>query len=201
MNIDAFIAAWFHERLTETFVRWMHALSMPGDGAFIGVALGLAVLALLSRRRWRALAGLILNVPCGMLLGEGLKHLVQRPRPYLAGAFVDWSGYSFPSGHAIGATLMYGAAVTMILPRLSGRRWRALLIFIAVTLVLGVAFSRVALGAHYLTDVLAGIVLGLIWLAICSVWIRRLNESTTTNLATDCPAGPGGGGALDGVAG
>src|SRR5438477_8426719 len=102
LNIDGYIAAWFHARLTETFARVLHAQSLPAEGGFIGAVLGLAAAALLWRRRWRALSLMILQVPCGMLLGEGLKLLVQRPRPYLVGPFVDWSGYSFPSGHAMG---------------------------------------------------------------------------------------------------
>ena len=81
------------------------------------------------------------------------------------------------------------------------RRW----LVIAAVVVLGVGFSRVALGAHYVTDVLAGIGLGLIWLVVCSKQIRTLGVrqsdegATTTNLAVDCSARAGGGGALDGA--
>jgi membrane-associated phospholipid phosphatase len=210
LNVDTFIANWFHERLTQTFAQILHALSLPGDAAFIGIVLGFATLTLCWRRRWRACAALILTVPCGMLLGEGLKLLVQRPRPFLIGPFVDWSGYSFPSGHTIGATLLWGTLVAFALPRLADRTrwWRLSVIYIVAGVVLGVAFSRVALGAHYLTDVLAGLLLGLIWLIVCSRHLKRMpirqrddDESATTNLAGDRPLGPGGRRATGGVAG
>jgi undecaprenyl-diphosphatase len=75
---------------------------------------------------------------------------------------VDWSGYSFASGHTIGATLLYGQLLLFVVPALKARYWRLLSIFSAVLLVVLVGFSRIALGAHFVTDVLAGIIFGII---------------------------------------
>jgi undecaprenyl-diphosphatase len=113
-----------------------------------------------------------------MLLNELLKILVHRQRPFLEGSFVDWSGYSFASGHTIGATLLYGQLALFIVPAIKSRHWRALTASAAVLLVLLVGFSRIALGAHYLTDVLAGIFFGILWLAFCLFAgrpMRRIN--------------------------
>ena len=131
-----------------------------------------------------------------MLLGEGLKLLVQRRRPFLVGPFVDWSGYSFPSGHTVGATLLYGTLVAGILPQLSARRHRAIVVLTAAILVLGVAFSRVALGVHYLTDVLGGLGFGSIWLGVCLLQMRmvrawRIDARATKNVAVDGAARSG----------
>jgi undecaprenyl-diphosphatase len=82
---------------------------------------------------------------------------------------VDWSGYSFASGHTIGATLLYGQLLLFVLPALKTRHWRLLSVFSAVFLVLLVGFSRIALGAHFLTDVLAAIIFGIVWLMLCMV--------------------------------
>ena len=68
---------------------------------------------------------------------------------------MDWSGYSFASGHTIGATLLYGHLAFFILPALKARHWRVLSVFSAAPLVGLVGFSRIALAAHFLTDVLA----------------------------------------------
>ena len=113
---------------------------------------------------------LIVAVPGGMLLNEWIKLVVHRQRPFVEGAFVDWSGYSFASGHTIGATLLYGQLLLLVLPALTGRRHlRFICMFSAASLVLLVGFTRIALGAHFLTDVLAAIFFGIMWLMLCTV--------------------------------
>src|SRR5262245_33871857 len=109
-----------------------------------------------------------------MLLNAWLKMLVPRHRAFLDGPLVDWSGYSFASGHTIGATLLYGQLLLFVLPVLKARHWRLLCIFSAISLVLLVGFSRIALGAHFLTDVLAAIIFGTIWLASCMMLGRPM---------------------------
>src|SRR5438046_10545358 len=102
-----------------------------------------------------------------MLLNEWVKILVHRQRPFVDGPFVDWSGYSFASGHTIGATLLYGQLALFILPAMKARHWRRLTVASAALLIALVGFSRIALGAHFLTDVLAAIVFGVLWLEFC----------------------------------
>ena len=119
------------------------------------------------KRWWPSLVTLIVAVPGGMLLNELLKQLVHRHRPFVDGPFVDWSGYSFASGHTIGATLLYGQLALFILPAMKARHWRRLTVASAILLIALVGFSRIALGAHFLTDVLAAIVFGVLWLAFC----------------------------------
>jgi membrane-associated phospholipid phosphatase len=164
---DTQVAAWFHAHLTQAFVTVLRALSEPGSGTWIGIVLFLLVLFFLWKRSWLAMATLIVAVPGGMFMNELLKILVHRPRPFLEGPFVDWSGYSFASGHTIGATLLYGQLALFIIPAMKARHWRMLTVFAAALLVLSVGFSRIALGAHYLTDVLAAIIFGVLWLAFC----------------------------------
>jgi len=166
---DHQFAAWFHAHLTWPFVTVLRALCEPGSSEWIGVVLFFAVLFFAWKRWWPSLATLIVAVPGGMLLNELVKVLVHRPRPFVAGQFVDWSGYSFASGHTIGATLLYGQLALFIVPSIKARRWRRLTMAAAILIVLLVGFSRIALGAHYLTDVLAGIFFGILWLALCLI--------------------------------
>jgi membrane-associated phospholipid phosphatase len=166
---DHEVATWFHTHVTSTFVTVLRAFTEFGSSEWIGTVLFFLVVFFIWKRWWPSLVTLIVAVPGGMLLNELLKVIVQRPRPFLAGPFVDWSGYSFASGHTIGATLLYGQLLLLILPVVKARHWRALTIFSAVLLVALVGFSRIALGAHFLTDVLAAIIFGVLWLAFCLI--------------------------------
>ncbi len=158
---DHSLANWFHARLTEHFVTFLRALSEPGSAQWIGVVF------FAWKRHWLSLVTFVVAVPGGMLLNEWVKILVHRPRPFAAGPFVDWAGYSFASGHTIGATLLYGQIALFLVPTIKARRWRTLAKCSVVLLVVLVGFSRIALGAHYLSDVLAAMALGSAWLTVC----------------------------------
>jgi membrane-associated phospholipid phosphatase len=173
---DHELAKWFHERLTPAFVAVLHAFTDFGSGEWIGIVVFALVLFFAWKRWWPSLVTLIVAVPGGMLLNEWLKILVQRQRPFLDGPFVDWSGYSFASGHTIGATLLYGQLLLFILPALKARHWRLLSILSAMLMVALVGFSRIALGAHFLTDVLAAILFGIVWLALCVILGRPMRR-------------------------
>ena len=164
---DHEVAGWFHAHLTRTFVTVLRTFTEFGSGEWIGIVLCALVVFFAWKRWWPSLVTLIVAVPGGMLLNEWVKVLVHRQRPFVDGPFVDWSGYSFASGHTIAATLLYGQLALFILPAIKSRHWRRLTVASAVLLIALVGFSRIALGAHFLTDVLAAIVFGNIWLAFC----------------------------------
>ena len=164
---DHEFAGWFHAHLTRTFVTVLRTFTEFGSGEWIGIVLCALVVFFAWKRWWPSLVTLIVAVPGGMLLNEWVKVLVHRQRPFVDGPFVDWSGYSFASGHTIAATLLYGQLALFILPAIKSRHWRRLTVASAVLLIALVGFSRIALGAHFLTDVLAAIVFGNIWLAFC----------------------------------
>jgi membrane-associated phospholipid phosphatase len=180
---DHELAGWFHERLTPAFVSVLHAFTDFGSGEWIGFIVFALVLFFTWKRWWPSLVTLIVAVPGGILLNEWVKVLVHRQRPFIDGPFVDWSGYSFASGHTIGATLLYGQLLLFILPSLKARHWRLLSVFSAVSLIALVGFSRIALGAHFLTDVLAAILFGIIWLALCVVLRKPIQTRSRPPIA------------------
>src|SRR6266496_3687130 len=182
---DHEVATWFHAHLTNTLVSVLRAFTDFGAAESIGVVLFCLVLFFIWKRWWPSLVTLIVAVPGGMLLNEWVKILVHRQRPFLEGSFVDWSGYSFASGHTIGATLLYGQLALFILPAMKARHWRRLTVASAALLIALVGFSRVALGAHFLTDVLAAIVFGVLWLAFCLIAGKPLRRSVV--LTPDVP--------------
>jgi undecaprenyl-diphosphatase len=128
---------------------------------------------------------MVVAVPGGMLLNEWVKLLVHRHRPFVDGWFVDWSGYSFASGHTIGATLLYGQLALFIIPMIKNRGGRVLVFSAATFVIVLVGFSRIALGAHYLTDVLGGMFLGTSWLTLCLLVSRPLRQAVVPPVIAD----------------
>jgi undecaprenyl-diphosphatase len=180
-STDQGVATWFHERLTPAFAGVLHTVTEFGSGEWIGVVVFALVVFFVWKRWWAPLVTVIVAVPCGMLLNELVKLAVHRHRPFVDGPFVDWSGYSFASGHTIGATLLYGQLLLFLLPLLKTRHWRLICIFSAASLVVLVGFTRIALGAHFLTDVLAAIFFGIIWLMLCTVLGKSVRRRTVAS--------------------
>jgi len=131
------------------------------------VATGLAVW-LLTAGRSRLAAWTLVTTWGSALLGAGLKLVVGRARPDLVDAVSTAPGRSFPSGHALGSVVGCGVLLLLLGPLLS-RAWRVLAWVAGGVIVLLVGFARVGLGVHYLTDVVAGWVLGIAWLAVTAV--------------------------------
>ena len=121
-------------------------------------ALLAAVLAFRKSGYW--VGRLALSVPGGVLLNELLKNMFHRGRPALEHPLVKLPSYSFPSGHALAATVFYGFAAILLWSYIAPRVWRIVIGSAIVVVILMVGFSRVYLGAHYPTDVLAGFLEG-----------------------------------------
>jgi undecaprenyl-diphosphatase len=98
------------------------------------------------------------------LLNNGLKHLVQRERPAVL-QLTSFGGYSFPSGHTAAAAACW-AAMALVVARRWKRPGRRLAALIALAITLAVGASRVLLGVHWLTDVIAGAIAGWTWFTV-----------------------------------
>ncbi|HVQ92800.1 MAG TPA: phosphatase PAP2 family protein [Mycobacteriales bacterium] len=141
---------------------------------------------LLLRRRTRLAAWALVTTWGAALLGVLLKEAVARARPSFVDAVAAAPGRSFPSGHALGSVVGCGVLLLVLLPLLP--RWgRRLAWFAAGVVVAAVGFARVGLGVHYLSDVLAGWVLGLGLLAgtvaAFESWRREIGASTPEPVA------------------
>jgi undecaprenyl-diphosphatase len=129
------------------------------------VTTALAVL-LFWRRRRRLAIWVLVTVWAAALLGVLLKAVVGRARPDLVDAVATAPGRSFPSGHALTSMVGCGVLLLLVTPLLRRRRWRAVALAVAILIPLVVAFARVGLGVHYLSDVVAGGLLGLGWVVV-----------------------------------
>lgn len=113
----------------------------------------------------------LLNMTGAMLLNQALKFIVQRPRPDVALRLVDIGGYSFPSGHSMAAMAFFGLLIWMIWRSVKDPCRRALLCAALGIIIALVGFSRIYLGVHYLTDVLAGFAISFLWLVLYTKFV------------------------------
>lgn len=159
LELDQDASHWFAAHRDAGLTRAMVLVSELHETVKLLIATALLALWRGARRDWGA-ARALLAVPAGMLLNVGVKHLLQRARPTWADPAVQLATYSFPSGHAVAATLFYGTACMLALEHIRSPQARGLAAAAAVGMVLLVAFSRVYLGVHYPADVAAGMALG-----------------------------------------
>src|SRR6478735_1893910 len=167
-RLDAGAARWLN-RTALDHPAWTGTLRFFSDVVWDPVTLRAAVavltLWLVYRRAWRLAAWSAVTAVAGGLIGLLVKTVVERARPSLQDPVARAPGFSFPSGHAMTATTSFAVLLLVLLP-LVPRSWRPLCWGVAVFSVVGVGFTRVALGVHWFSDVLGGWLLGLTVVAL-----------------------------------
>jgi len=151
-------------------------MSDIGGPVGMGAIVAAVCIALLVLRRYRWLIYLAVTTGGGALLNLELKHHFARTRPDVAEMLRRASGFSFPSGHAMGATIACGALAYLATRALRSWTWKSAAMAFAVTFVAAVAASRVYLGVHWISDVGAGITAGTVWLAFTTVAYETLRR-------------------------
>jgi undecaprenyl-diphosphatase len=174
--VDVRFSAWLHVHLTRSMTQSMFVITRIHSSPGV-IVMTLAVSAYLWIKRVRVwVLTLMLAVFGGMLLNFLLKDVFVRPRPHFDDPLLTLTTYSFPSGHTMMATVFYGTLCALIVSRIVFWRWRVLAIVAAGVMILLVGFSRIYLGAHYLSDVLAAIAEGLAWIAFCLLAVGELER-------------------------
>jgi membrane-associated phospholipid phosphatase len=141
----------------------------------VGGPVGLAVIAvivaavLVVKKRYAWTVYLLITAGGGALLNLELKRYFARARPDIAEMLRRSQGYSFPSGHAMGSTVTFLALAYLVARMSITWRWKSAAIALAWTLIVSVALSRVYLGAHWTSDVVAGVAVGTIWVSVTTV--------------------------------
>jgi undecaprenyl-diphosphatase len=165
---DIAAVAWFSAHRSHALDIWMTLASLSGGPSATSVYAAVLIIAYLVRRRIAAAVTVGLIVYGADVLNVAVKHLVQRGRPIMHGPINALSTYSFPSGHAA-ASVAFAGLIGLLAWRSGIRGLRgAIVLACAASWVMLVCLSRVYLGAHYPTDVLAGAAEALLWLM---VWI------------------------------
>lgn len=156
-------------------------ISALGGFAVLALVTLLAVGYLLALKRWPDALMLLVATLGGTAISEGLKMGFNRPRPDLVAHIVETTSMSFPSGHAMLSAVTYLTLGALLARTQERRQLRGYILGAAILITLMIGMSRIYLGVHWPTDVLAGWCLGASWALICWVaatWLTRDNAPT-----------------------
>lgn len=165
VTVDKEFTSLLFDTRSNTLSQVFYAFTLLGEREAVFIIGGVASAIFLYRRNYAALFAFWLT-----LAGVGLttrygKTLISRERPVDVAYYVV-EHFSFPSGHATTAIALYGLLAYFLYRHYHAHAQRKLLLWLAAVLILVVGFSRIYLGVHYLSDVLAGFLLGALWLLV-----------------------------------
>jgi undecaprenyl-diphosphatase len=175
-KIDMSIHDWAVSERTPGATLFFTLMTMIGGPLGLAVLLTIIGIILAIRRRWRWLTYLAVTAGGGALLNLELKRYFARARPIAAEMLRRANGYSFPSGHAMGSAVAFGALAYLAFRAI--RSWPAKTAVMAFlyTLVASIALSRVYLGVHWISDVAAGVTIGTVWVTTTTVAYETLRR-------------------------
>jgi undecaprenyl-diphosphatase len=177
LRFDQAIRSWVHQFASTGMTRAMHAISLLGyEILLVEVVVAFIVFAKL---RWkRAALWLAIAMIGSVLLDLALKYAYHRVRP---AAFFGSPAkyYSFPSGHALSSLCFYGVMAGLLSARTKSAWLRVVIWAIAAVLIVAVGISRIYLGVHYPSDVLAGYLAATVWVGAVIVFdhVRKVRSS------------------------
>jgi membrane-associated phospholipid phosphatase len=177
---DVRFAAWLHEHASHPLVRVFDVITLAGNSVVLFVVVAAIGIVLLRRAHPNEAAVIAFAFGGSAIVNALLKLLFHRARPEVA--FVHLDTYSFPSGHAAVSSATFTTIAFLL-----GRRYRSLRARLLISLgtlvaILLVGFSRLYLGAHYLSDVLAGISFGFAWAMLCLIAYTLWGERNVLDL-------------------
>jgi membrane protein DedA with SNARE-associated domain/membrane-associated phospholipid phosphatase len=165
VRFDRVVDDYLHSHATAPLTTFFLVVTAFGSLEAM-VFLGVVVAAVLARgRRWTLLGTWLAAVVGSAVLDWLLKGLFQRPRPHFAHPLVVETSYSFPSGHAMESFVAYGMLAYFAVLALRSWEARVAVVCGAALLVVLIGFSRMYLGVHYFSDVIAGYAAGGVWLS------------------------------------
>jgi len=177
-HFDQAVRVWVHAYASPSMTRVMNALSLLGYNILI-VEL-LVALAVFAKLKWRRAAlWLTIAMVGSLVLDLTLKYIYHRTRPTAYFGMAPHS-YSFPSGHAMCSFCFYGVLAGLLSARTKPLGWRILIWFTASALVIAIGLSRIYLGVHYPSDVVAGYLAATVWVGAIIVLdhIRKVRRDS-----------------------
>lgn len=179
---DVRIESWLHLHSVPWIIEAAIIVSLLGAPSTLTVVSAVVCAMLLRKRSYDRSLDLAALVLGGNLLNYGLKHLIHRARPSFHDPLLVVSGYSFPSGHAMASTVFYAFGLGCVLSMTGPRRNAA--IGAGMVMIGLVCSSRVYLGVHYASDVLAGILEAIAWSTLVLTALRIARRARRRNGAS-----------------
>jgi len=166
-TFDEAVMRWMGAHRIEWIERSLLEITALGTGLVVMMIVVVSALFLIATQHRFSAFLLLVASAGGIVLNAVLKSTFDRPRPQLFEWLTEPSSSSFPSGHAMSSAIVY-FTVAYLIARLEKRRWmRVVTIITSLLLVLLISVSRLYLGVHYPSDVLAGMIIGLAWAGFC----------------------------------
>jgi undecaprenyl-diphosphatase len=172
---DDAVMGWVVSHRTATLNKIAVDITALGSGTLVALFSMTAFFVLIVVRDERGALHLLLALAGSTLMIEGLKGFLARPRPF-GHRLVEAGGYSYPSGHAVSAAVLYVTLALVGSRHFKGPAYRHILIALAVAATVLVASSRVYLGVHYPTDVASGSALGAGWAVLLASGFAYADE-------------------------
>ena len=188
VTFDLAFAHALQDSSTPGWRAFFSGVSWLGQGLVLAAATAAVAVHLTIRHDWLVAGGWIAAQAGGGVLNVVLKATFERVRPASADALLAASSWSFPSGHAMGTFILVGLGCYVLLTGVRSATTAAVGVMAALSWCLVMAFSRLYLGVHFASDVVAGVVAGAAWVAACAsafeVIRQRLIPSQSSRAVT-----------------
>ena len=167
---DRIILLWVHSFANPTLDRIMQLITRLNDPDVVSIIAGFALILLLWKRCYPEAKIFSIDCAGGVILSYGLKSVFGKTRPDLWQSAIKEVSFSYPSGHALGSTVLYGFLAYLLATRFPQFSW--LIYLLVVTFIGAIGLSRLYLGVHWPTDIIGGYGIGFLWLTFCITMLK-----------------------------
>lgn len=167
---DQTILLWIHSWANPVLDRLMQTITRLNDPDVVSIIAAVALISLLWQRCYPEAKIFVINCAGGVILSYGLKSVFGKVRPDLWQSAIEEVSFSYPSGHALGSTVLYGFLAYLFATRFPHL---SLLIYLIAIILIGIiGISRLYLGVHWPTDIIGGYGIGFLWLTFCITMLK-----------------------------
>jgi membrane-associated phospholipid phosphatase len=167
---DRTVLLEIHQFTNPTLDRLMLAITNLGNPHTVVAIAGTTFAILWWRRYYQEAKIFVIDCLGGVILSYGLKLVFSKPRPNLWQSAIEETSFSYPSGHALGSTILYGFLAYILATRYP--QFVLLIYAGAVLLIAAIGLSRLYLGVHWPTDIIAGYSIGFLWVMFCITMLK-----------------------------
>ena len=171
---DLQVSVFLHTHNNPVFTAFLYAITQIHSPVGMTIMASLLAVVLWRQGHHYWTLSLLMAVPGGMIVNTVIKEIFHRARPTWDDPLFTLTSASFPSGHTAGATLFYGFIAAYMVWNMKKVLPRVIVVICCAFMVALVGFSRIYLGVHYLSDVLAAMSISTVWLILCLIAVRGL---------------------------